>query len=330
MINSLCGSMGSLTSENTCTKLEQSTTSPNNKSISESRKAPLNSDFESNSLVPSSLNLHGLKFDVDHGDANQVQSPDSCSMWESFFTDQFDSDFMISSPVRISPMNYNHNYVQGQGQGQSLLGCSPPRSSIGSFSSSNSQRGKGQSPLHKVFNSPTYQYIQPDTLSLPPLETLLDDYHRDGVGPSSYPTIKMPPAVGISGTSTLGQYMEMPVTIHPAAAAALDLPLHNTSRFCGSVSESSATGASQLTQTQENDIYQIGSIASPAPLSLQLQQEHRQEQQLQQKQKQLQEIHNLNHTLMMPHPLGSEQVSFSHPMQFKSTWSKQFSFCVAD
>lgn len=309
MINSLCGSMGSLNSENSCTKLQQSTSPTNNKSILDSRKGPLSSDFESNSLVPSSLNLNGLKFDID-GDVDQVQSPDSCSMWDSFFTDQFDSDFMISSPVRSSPMNYSHNYVQSM-QGQSLLGCSPPGNSsqIGS-SSSNIQRGKGQSPLHKVFNSPTYQYIQPDTLSLPPLETLLDDYSRDGVGASSssYPMMQMPAAgLNLPGASTLGQYMDMPVTIHPGAA--MGLPLQNSSRFCGSVSESSATGGgSQL--TQENDIYQMGSMASPAPLSQQLQQEHRQEQQLQQTQRQLQEIHNVHRTLMMPHPHGSDQVSY--------------------
>lgn len=295
MINSLCGSMGTLKTESSCNKLQQ-TTSPN-KPSSDQRKLPPSSDFESNSLIPSSLDIHGLKFEVE-GDEEHVQSPDS-SMWESFFSDHFDSDFMMASPVRSSPMNYTYNYVQSM-QGQSLLGCSPPRSSsqVGSFSSSH--KGKGQSPLHKVFNSPTYQYIQPDTLSLPPLESLLDDYQRDGVGASSSFSMMKLPAVGISGALSLAQYLDMPMTVHPSA---LDLQIQNPSRFCGSVSANSTTGSSQLTQEKDN-IYQMGSMSNSAPLSLQLQQEHRQEQQ------QMQEHQNINRSLMVPHPLGSEQVFF--------------------
>ncbi|KAF3964802.1 hypothetical protein CMV_010953 [Castanea mollissima] len=95
---------------------------------------------------------------------------------ESFFSDQLDGDFMISSPVRnlqspqTSTYNYNYNYAQAM-QGQSLSGCSPPRllSQIGPFRSTN--KGKGLSPLHRVFNSPKNQYMQPaEGLSLPAIE----------------------------------------------------------------------------------------------------------------------------------------------------------------
>ncbi|KAG6793308.1 hypothetical protein POTOM_002511 [Populus tomentosa] len=95
MINAHCGSMGSLKSENSCNKLQP--TSPNeSSSVTESKKTTQSFEFEQNSLTPPSLNLPAVNFELD-GDV-EVQSPDS-SMWESFFTDNFDSDFKISSPV---------------------------------------------------------------------------------------------------------------------------------------------------------------------------------------------------------------------------------------
>ncbi|KAL3611840.1 hypothetical protein D5086_002860 [Populus alba] len=125
-------------------------------------------EFEQSSLTPPSLNLPAVKFELD-GDV-EVQSPDS-SMWESFFTDNFDSDFMISSPVRNLPSpqtsSYNHNYSHAM-QGQSLSGCSPPRylSLLGAAFSS-IHKGKGQSPLHRMCNSPNNQFMQVESLSLP-------------------------------------------------------------------------------------------------------------------------------------------------------------------
>lgn len=293
--------MGSLNSENSCTKLNP--TSPNDSSsVSESKKITQSSELEHNSLTPPSLNFPGVKFELD-GDV-EVQSPDG-SMWETFFSDNFDTDFMISSPVRNLPSpqtsSYNYNHVHAM-QGQSLSGCSPPRylSQLGAFSSSH--KGKGQSPLHRVFNSPNNQYMQIESLSLPAIEEFLDDFQRDEFG--GYQPSKM------SGTGSSTQMFDFPTTV-PAMLDCLTMP--NPSRFCGSVSEPSS-GGSQL--SQERDIYQMGSIVN-APLSQQLQQEpHHETQQEQQPpppppastpplQHQQQ---NLNHSLMVPIPVGSEQV----------------------
>ncbi|CAL5325454.1 hypothetical protein CsSME_00004709 [Camellia sinensis var. sinensis] len=286
MINTLCGSMGSLKSEvgslkteNSCTKMPP--TSPN-ESVADSKKItpPSSIDYDQNScLTPSSLSLPALKFEVD-GDI-EVQSPDS-AVWESFFSDQLDGDFMISSPVRnisstqASNHNYNYNYVQSM-HGQSLLGCSPPRSSslLGAAFSS-TQKGKGQSPLHRVFNSPNNQYMQLESLSLPGLESFLDDFERDD------------DLIAFDAVTTV-----------PALLDCLAMP--NSSRFCGSMSETSVLGGSQL--TQESEIYQqVGSV-STAPLSQQLQEERQQEKQ----QQQSQPPQNINHSMLVAPPIGPEE-----------------------
>ncbi|XVF13878.1 hypothetical protein REPUB_Repub09cG0007000 [Reevesia pubescens] len=278
MINSLCGSMGSLKSENSC------------ESIGESRKTAPSSDLEQNSLTPPSLNFPAVKFELD-GDV-EVQSPDS-SIWETFFSDHLDSDFMISSPVRNLPSpqisSYNFSNLQAM-QGQSLSGCSPPRfsSHLGSFSTTH--KGKGQSPLHRVFNSPNDQFMQVESLSLPAIEEFLDDYSKDGYG--EYPTTK------ISGIGTSNNMFEMPTTVPPMLDC---MPMPNSSRFCGSESEtSSSAGCSQLTQEQH---YQVKSV-SRASLSQQLRQEQQQEKQQSAAPQQQQ---SLGHTLMVPIPIGPEQ-----------------------
>ncbi|KAA8548260.1 hypothetical protein F0562_004479 [Nyssa sinensis] len=310
MINSLCGCMGSLKSENSCTKLPS--TSPSESILSESKKTPSSSEFEQNSLTPSSLSLTAIKFEVD-GDV-EIQSPDN-SLWESFFSEHFDGDFMISSPVgnlpspQASNYNCNYNYAQPM-HGQSLLGCSPPRlisSQLGAYSSN--YKGKGLSPLHKVFNSPNNQRMQPESLSLPALESILDDYDQTDDDLILYSTIMK------STTSGAGSSSESfdTLTTVPALLDCLTLP--NSSRFCGSASKTSvpATGGSHL--SQESDIFHMGSIPT-APLSQQLQHERHQEkekqqqqppptpQQQQQQQKQGQDI---NHSLMMPLSVGPEQ-----------------------
>ncbi|XWS43981.1 hypothetical protein CRYUN_Cryun15aG0005500 [Craigia yunnanensis] len=277
MMNSHCGSLGSIRSENSCG------------SIAESKKTAPSSDLEQNSLTPPSLNFPAVKFELD-GDV-EVQSPDS-SLWETFFSDHFDSDFMISSPVRIS--SYNSSNVQAM-QGQSLSGCSPPRfsSQLGSFSST--LKGKGQSPLHRVFNSPNNQFMQVESLSLPAIEEFLDDYQKDGCG--EYSTTK------ILGIETSNNMTEMSTTV-PEMLDCMSMP--NASRFCGSASEtSSSAGCSQLTQEQH---YQVNS-ASRAPLFQQLQQEQQQEKQQSAAaaQQQQQQHQNLGHTLMVPIPIGPEQ-----------------------
>lgn len=106
--------MGTLKSENSCSKHQ----SPNNQSVSEYKKTTTTappSDLEQISLAPPSLNFLTLKFLLD-GDVD-IQSPES-SMWESFFADQLDGDFMISSLVgnlpspQTSAYNCNYNYAQ--------------------------------------------------------------------------------------------------------------------------------------------------------------------------------------------------------------------------
>lgn len=316
MMNSLCGSSVSLKSENnnSRTKVQQPTT-PSNDSVMQSKKnnaTQSSGDLDQTSLTPPSLNLPSLKFDLD-GDV-EVQSPDS-SMWESFFADHIDGDFMISSPVRTpqaaSSYNCNYNYAQGM-QGQSLSGCSPPRfssSQIGAFNSSSSlNKGKGLSPLHRVFNSPNNQYMQHvENLSLPAIEEFLEDYQTK-VSSSDH---------NITSSSEC-----FDLSSHQIPSSILDgLALHNSSRYHrGSVVDEESTvhgggggggGSSQL--SQESDIYhQMGSMAS-ASLSQALQQERYQEKQQKQQAQQLQQQQRQHQqeNLMVPIPIEIEQVKKS-------------------
>ncbi|KHG02698.1 Protein SCARECROW [Gossypium arboreum] len=269
--------MGSIKSENSCESL-----------VEPKKIAPPSCDMEQNSLTPPSLNFPPVKFELD-GDV-EVQSPDS-SIWETFFSDHFDADFMVSSPVRNLPSpqisSYNFNNVMSM-QGQSILGCSPPRFSpqLGSYSSSSGNKGKGQSPLHRVFNSPNDQFMQVESLSLPAIEEFLDDGYED-----QYQTTK------ISGIGTTNNMFEMPTT-GPSMLDCISMP--NSSTFCGSASE---TTSSQLDQEQH---YQLNSV-SRAPLSQQLQQEKQQEKQISAAAAEQQQHQNLGHTLMVPIPIGPEQ-----------------------
>ncbi|XP_068474681.1 GRAS family protein RAM1-like [Phaseolus vulgaris] len=296
MINSLCGTLKS--ESNSKTKLQA--TSSNDSFLQSKKNATQSSgDIDQTTLTPPSLNLPGLKFELD-GDV-EVQSPDS-SMWESFFADQLDGDFMISSPVRnvpspqVSSYNCNYNYAHGM-QSQSLSGCSPPRfssSQIGAFNSTH--KGKGLSPLHRVFNSPNNQYMQHvENLSLPAIEEFLEDYQ-------GYSSTKVS-----SEIATSSECFDLSTQIPSSLLDTLTLP--NSSRYHGSVDEESsvhAAGSSQL--SQESDIYhQMGSMAS-ASLSQALQQERyqekrqkRQAQQLQQQQQRQQD------NMMVPIPIGMEQ-----------------------
>lgn len=269
MINSLCGSMGSLKSEHSFSKLQPTSS---NESIMESKKTvtAASADLEQTSLTPSALNLQALKFEAE-GEM-EVQSPDR-SFWESFFTEQFDSDFMVSSPVRNQPpspqvSNFNYNYNVANAMHESLLGCSPPRSSstVGAFSSSISHKGKGLSPLHRVFNSPTANHFMGNEgLSLlPDLDGLLDDEF------GAYPAVANLPLMLDCLTPSSGG---------------------GSSRFCGSLSENSPA-------SQERDIYQASSLAG-TPLLQQLRQEQQQEQQ--------QRHVGHNHSLMAPLPVNTDK-----------------------
>lgn len=201
--------------------------------------------------------------------------------------------------------------------GQSLSGCSPPRylSQLGAAFSS-IHKGKGQSPPHRMCNSPNNQFMQVESLSLQGIEDFLDDFQRDGYGGGYQQPPKMS---GSSGSST--QLFDISTTV----PAMLDcLTIQNPSRFCtGSVSE---TSSGSLT-TQESDIYQMGSVGT-APSSQKLLQENQQEQQQQVQplplpatppqpppttQSLQQQPQSLNHTLMVSLPLGSEQVTSPPP-----------------
>lgn len=308
MINSLCGSSLSLKSENSCNKLLQPTTASSNESSKKNGTTNSQSSdhLEQTDLTPPSLNLPTFKFDLD-GDV-EVQSPDS-SMWESFFSDQLEPDFMISSPVRNMPSpqastyNCNYNYAQAM-QGQSLSGCSPPRfsSQIGAFSSSH--KGKGLSPLQRVFNSPNNnQYMQcVDNLSLPAIEEFLEEYqaadhhhhHHHGL------------AGGFSSTrlSDIGSSSEC-FDMSTSIPSILDsLTMASSSRYSEESSVVPGGGASQL--SQESDMYnQMGSIGATASLSQALQQERQQERQQKHQQ---QHAEQQSQPMMVPIPIGTHQV----------------------
>ncbi|XP_022886724.1 scarecrow-like transcription factor PAT1 [Olea europaea var. sylvestris] len=314
--------VGSLKSDHSCTKQEP--LSPN-ESVSELKKNSSLSDFETpNSLIATSLtsltpgtsltsltpSIPALPFEVDWD--VEIQSPDY-PMWESIFSDQLEGDFMISSPVRNinSPQasNINSNYIHAM-NGQGIMGWSPRiSSSLGSM-----QKFKGMIPLHRVFNSPNNQFMQVESLSLPALESLLDDNNHEKVDDF----IDFSPMKISEGETSFDCFDAL--TSVPELFDCLTLP--NSTRFCGSLAnDTTIHGSSQVTRT--NGIYyQTGSI-QPAPLSQQLKEERQQEEQLgyhqQQQQEQTppsqrtqrllhqeQQLQNL-HNLIVPISMGPEQ-----------------------
>ncbi|KAM7459262.1 hypothetical protein LguiA_019739 [Lonicera macranthoides] len=303
MMNSLFGSMGNLKREIESIKSENSSNKPqtdcsDESSVSQFKKVPTLSDLEQNTLTPSSLNIPELKFEVVDGDI-ELRSPEN-SLWESFFSDQLDGDFMMSSPVRNIPSpqasiyNYNYNYSQSM-HGHSILSCSPPRfsSPLGPY------KGKGLSPLNKVFiNSPNNQFMQVESISLPSLENFLDDYE----GQDDFLSYS---AVTTSGAGSSSESYDTLTTV-PALLDCLTLP--NASRFCGPVSDGSVQGGSQM--THESDLYHQMGSADSAPLLQQLQQERQHEKQQQQQRQPLQIAQppqNTAHNLVVPLYIGPEQ-----------------------
>ncbi|XP_077250414.1 GRAS family protein RAM1-like isoform X2 [Tasmannia lanceolata] len=251
MINSMCGSMGTPKSDISCSK-------PQSASPTESNIAA--SEFDQNNKNPLTLSFQSLKFDI----GAEVQSPDS-SIWESLLVDQIDSsaDFMISSPKRDymicspkreftmsspkrSPLhssyNSNYSYVQSM-HGQSLLGSSSPTRN---FSTGN--KGKQQTPFHKVFNSS--EFIQPENFLLPSVDGFLDDYQRECFG--AYPMMKM------SGLGCSPESFDMS-TVLPGVLDCLP-PLN--SGFCEPINDTMPAG---LPMTQERDVYGMHSFATAPP-----------------------------------------------------------------
>ncbi|GAA0150856.1 hypothetical protein Leryth_004204 [Lithospermum erythrorhizon] len=304
---------------------EQNSTSEPSLSLSSSecKKAPLSSGHEENSLTPPSLNFSYPKFDVD-GDV-EIQSPgNNYSNWETYFAEQLEVDFMNLSPVRdiSSPQkrttnlinsndnNNNHNYNSPQPmQWHSLVGgvvCSPPRmySPLGPYGSSSSNKGKGISPLHKIFSSPDNQFMNIESLSLPALESLLDDnntYEKDEDF-SNYPALKQSD-VGYS--SEIFENLNVPELLDY-------FTMENSSRFGDSEANTSSIQGS-LHATPGSDGYQMPTPPVHAPLSQQLLRERMQEKQQehqemnQHTQITQQQMQNINHTLMMPLNIAPEQ-----------------------
>lgn len=303
MNNTLCGSMGSLKndiksevgslkseigsfkSENSYSKLLP------DDSLASSESKKVTSDFELNcgSLTPTSLTFPA-KFEG--GDDVEIQSPDN-SIWESFFADQLEGDFMISSPIRNLPSpqhassfsttthnnnNNNYNvYTHHQGiHGQSMMMCSPPRSPLGPNNYNSSNKGKGLSPLQKVFNSPNNQFMQIESFNLPALESFLDDdYDKEDLA-SSYSTLKVSDG-GVAGSSS-ESFDALSVIPDFLECLALPNSSSNTSgSFMGSLL--SNTSAGQVLN-QDDEIFQTGSIA---PLSQQLHQERQHDKQQKQR-----------------------------------------------
>lgn len=323
------GYMNKSDQNTSCTKQEP--TSPDdNLSVTQ-----LQTSLNSLTPVPSlnNLNIPALKFE-DNGEV-EIQSPDY-SLWESIFSDSFENhDFMICSPVRNnmpSPQPstyYNSNNISAILGGHAGVTGSPPR-----FSSPlGPNKGKGLSPLHRVFNSPNNQFThveQVENLSLPPLESLLDDpYYKD----DDFMVFSPMKLANGGQSSSLDCYDAL--TMVPELLECLTEP--NSTRFSGPALSDHASSTSTTHQnsqvSQESGIYQVGSsgppAGGPAPLSQQLQQERQQEEQHQHlhrdRQKQIQTpgqpriqqqlqqqnpMQNMHNTFMVP-SIEPEQVQFS-------------------
>lgn len=280
------------------------TSSPSTDDYSESKKSPprpSSDDFEyTSTLVPSSLKFPALKFEAVDEEAD-IQSPER-SLWE-YFADQLEAgDYMISSPVRSSstsqPSNYYCNY--------SPMRCSPPRSLNLPPPNYSTNKGKGLSPLHRVFTSPNNHYMQVESLSLPALE-FLDDLDKadadDDFCASSFSAIKAASSdVGIGSSSDCFDLSAVPELLD-----CLTIPNSNSTSRGFSADSSSVHGGSQL--ILEGDLYQLTSTDSP-PLLEQLQQERHQEQQQQHPQ------NMINSSLMVPLSLGPDQVKGSSDFYF--------------
>ncbi|KAK9104095.1 hypothetical protein Scep_020939 [Stephania cephalantha] len=261
--------MGSLIKkESSCSKHNQPT-SPS-ASVSESNNvnvpAPANSlpEFDPNNPDPSNLNFENLKFD-----GEEVQSPDN-SIWESFFDEQIDSttdfmiyspkrfpdymissspkrDFMMTSPKRDYMMTSPKRNFQGSNTHHSYLQPIIPSSST----YSNLSKGKAQSPLHKVYNSPTNQYLQQDHHHAPlaSIDGFIDDYHQDQ-GFGAYPSMKS------STTSVVGYSTDQAYEMPPTTLSAM-------LEYSGSSDSSRYSGVNEAGLNQDSrDVYQLNSFAS--------------------------------------------------------------------
>ncbi|XP_030459719.1 GRAS family protein RAM1-like [Syzygium oleosum] len=309
--------MGSLKSENSCTNMTHPPTSPSDSSsisMSESKKTPPPSEMDHSSFTPPSLSFPSLKAHKE--EEAEVQSP-TAALLESFFSDQLDGDFMISSPARTnltahngtntnlpSPHSPNFSYINSLTyapniQGQSLSWYSPPRlfsSPLGPL------RGKGMSPLHKVSNNNNNNSSNNNNSNN-------NDSSNSNSNNNHNPYMQVGSNLALPAIEDyLEDYQKEEFTIYPSqfdASPMLEC-MSVGPRYGRPMSETVGSG-SQL--TQESDVYYPGSCESSSqmPLSQQLQREHLQEKRQQQHDQSTQQHQNLADTLMMPIAIGSEQ-----------------------
>ncbi|XP_030515794.1 GRAS family protein RAM1-like isoform X2 [Rhodamnia argentea] len=179
MINSLCGSRGSLKAQSSCTQIQPSLPNDSTSQSSGTLPCPDSMDKSKDATTAPSLEYASPRFDM--VDNPMTDSPTTALLASLLSSGQMDGpDFMICSPVGnlLSPEStsaYNYNHAQAM-QGQSVSGCSPPRfaSQLGcSFSGAHKERGL--SPLQRVLNSARRRdqvIAQSDCISL----DFLEDY----------------------------------------------------------------------------------------------------------------------------------------------------------
>ncbi|XP_076949561.1 GRAS family protein RAM1-like [Bidens hawaiensis] len=306
MNTSLSNDVNALITESTCLKLQP--TSPqetdHNPKKTTTPPPPPSQSSSSSDLVPSSLTFPSLKYEPleQQGDM-EIQSPDTNALWETFFSEHLESDFMISSPVRTSlpscSQSSNFNYYPNN-NGHPPFGCSPPRtaSPLGPF---NNNKAKGMSPVQRVFsncNSPNNQFMEVETISLPAIENFLDDFDGDDdfLGYSTTGTI--------AGGSSSDQSYDPLATI-PALMDCLTLP--SPSRFYEEAHRA----------TDDDQMYhQTRPAPSHAPLMEQLERERREEKQSRRQQQQQQPRQHvpsrlqpqpMSHNHLMVPPVGQEE-----------------------
>ncbi|KAL3722953.1 hypothetical protein ACJRO7_035189 [Eucalyptus globulus] len=272
MINSLCGSMGSLRAQSSRTQIQPSL--PTNDPASQSNSTlPCPDSMENGkaaALTAPSLEYTSPRFDV--VDNPTMDSPTTALLASILSSDQMDGlDFMMCSPVRNLPslesaLTHNYNHAQAM-QGQSVSGCSPPRfASQQGCPYSGGCMERGLSPLQGVLSSARKSdqvTVQSDCISL----DFLEDYNvTDEFGGYSLSG----PVPGFGTTECFD--------VQTTATASLEMP--NAPTFHAGPAEEAIGGDYKYETCQEiGGFCNAKSLASATTLTEQLQREHCQEQQ---------------------------------------------------
>ncbi|MFS7970354.1 putative transcription factor GRAS family [Helianthus anomalus] len=317
MATSLQNDMNTLINESSCLKLQP--TSPqesdhvNNKTTTP--PPPPSQSSSSSDLAQSGVSFPSLKYEpLDQGDM-EIQSPDTNALWETFFSEHLEADFMISSPVRTSlpscSQSSNFGYCP-----HPPFGSSPPRTASPLAPFNNSSKPKGMSPLQRVFsncNSPNNQFMEVETISLPAIENFLDDFDGDDDF-LAYSTN----GNNIAGASSSDQSYHDPLANIPALFDCLTLPA-SPSRFYDEANATVRGGVVVGGTSSENDQMYHQSRPAPlnAPLLEQLEQERREEKQNRRRQQLLQQQQQPRQQLpsrLQPSQPQSQPMSHNHLM----------------